>query len=95
MQRFIQRDAIHQHLCQADRGAQLANQSWRVRARPTYQRSLFKYDDIPPAALGQVIGDTGTGDAAAYDDDSSLVMHDSPLSTIVQKVTLQHSVKNG
>ena len=61
--------AVLHHLGQVDIGAQLTDEPGRVSGRSARQFKSFNDDDIFPAHLSQVIGDTATAHAAADDDD--------------------------
>ena len=36
---------------------------------------LLKDNDVSPAQLGEMVGNTGTGDSATNNDDSRLILH--------------------
>ena len=50
-------DAVHHHLGEGHRAAQLADQAGRVEGRSGGQLRPIDEDDVGPAALGEVVGD--------------------------------------
>jgi hypothetical protein len=58
----------------------LGDDAGGVPGRSAGQLSLVQQQDVRPAPLGEVIGDAAAGDAAADDDDPSLVGQIGQLS---------------
>ena len=47
-----------------------------MRCCAAEKRALLEDNNVAPPAPGQVVGDTGTGDAAADNNDSGLIVHE-------------------
>ena len=68
----VEIDAVANELGQIARGAELAHEAGGVPRGPSREAPLLEHDHVTPSQRGQVIGDAGTDDATADDDDARL-----------------------
>ncbi len=74
VQAGIQVDAVHHHPRVADRVPQLRDQACRMERRAARELGALNEHDVGPAELREVVGDAGTGDASADDNDARAIL---------------------